>query len=316
MNASQAAEVIQVLPPDSPLREPALRLVLSGTTRRNPSVDERVRILTDTVAAQGMNLDLLVVATRGKRMTAASLAVESPGRSAVIHPGPLHDPDSGHKLLVRLLRELQDRAWQRDIVLLQAMTDPNETRLERLFADAGLRFLAELIYAERVRGTPAPTGGGLPKLELLTYSPERHDLFCGGLEPTYAQSLDCAGLSGVRRTEDVLAGHRATGRHDPSLWFLARLDGAAVGVLLLAPLRDRNVLEVAYMGVACGFRRRGVGHALMHKCNDEMTARGFDGVTLAVDSVNTSARALYRAWGFVETGRRRAWIAVRPGERS
>ena len=66
------------------------------------------------------------------------------------------------------------------------------------------------------------------------------------------------------------------------------------------------------MGVAYGFRGRGVGHALMRKCNDEMMARGFAGVTLAVDSVNTPARALYRKWGFVEAARRRAWIALRP----
>ena len=312
MYASQAAEAIQVLPPDSPLRGPALRLVLSGRTQRDPSVDERLRILTDIVTTQGMNLDLLVVATRGRQMTAASLAVESPGRSAVIHISPLHDPDSGPKILVRLLRELQDQAWQRNIILLQAMADPDETRLERLFAEAGLHFLAELIYAERARGAPVPVHGDLPKLDLLTYSPERHDLFLRGLEPTYAQSLDCAGLSGVRHTRDVLAGHRATGCRDPSLWFLARLDGVAAGVLLLAPLRDRNMLEVVYMGVTRASRRRGVGHALMHKCHEELTARDFDGVTLAVDSVNTPARALYRTWGFVETGRRRAWIAVRP----
>lgn len=91
------------------------------------------------------------------------------------------------------------------------------------------------------------------------------------------------------------------------------MSGAPAGVLLLAPLRDRNLLEVVYMGVAHHFRRQGVGRALMHKCNGEMIARGFDGVTLAVDSVNASARTLYHQWGFAETGRRRVWIALQSG---
>ena len=312
MSSNETTQVIEILPPDSPRRRPALRLILSGDTRPNPNVEQRLRTLEDNVAARGMNLDLLVVASKGKRLTRACFAVESPGRSAIVHLSPLGDFEARHDVSVLLLRELQDHAWQRGIVLLQAMMSPEETQLERFFAEAGFRFLAEIIYADRARGTPTSALPETLKLEWVTYSARQHDLFLRGLEQTYTDSLDCAGLSGVRRTADVLATHRATGRHDPSLWFLAKLNGRTAGVLLLSPLPDRSLFEVAYMGVAHGFRRRNIGHALMRKCNDAMISRGFAGVTLAIDSVNTPARALYRRWGFVEQGRRRAWIAVRP----
>ncbi len=304
--------MVEVLPQDSPTREPALRLILSGATRPAPDVEECIHVLKDSASARGLNLDLLVVASRGKQLTAACLAIESPGRSAIAQPSPTYAMHHDHNSLVDVLRELQNQAWRRGIVLLQAMASPEETRLEHVLSAAGFRFLAELIYVDRTREAPTPERHELPKLDLLTYSPQRHALFIRGLEQTYTESLDCADLTGVRRTEDVLATHRATGCHDPSLWFLARLNGETAGLLLLSSLPHRNILEVAYMGVACGFRRRGVGHALMHKCSSEMIARGFAGVTLAVDSVNTPARALYRNWGFVETARRRVWIVCRP----
>ncbi|MFH0981327.1 MAG: GNAT family N-acetyltransferase [Planctomycetota bacterium] len=312
MNTGQTTELVEVLPPGSPLRQQALRLILSGQTRPAPDVDRRIGLLQDTAAGQGMNLDLVVVAFKADQLTAAGLAIESPGRSAFIHLSPLPAPGEEYNALVRVLRELQDRAWRRDRVLLQGMASPDEHPLELLFAEAGFRFLAEFIYADRDGRAPIPSLAREPKLDLLPYSPGRHELFLRALDQTYAESLDCAGLSGIRRTEDALAGHRATGRHDPSLWFLARLSGETAGVLLLSSLSDRNMLEVVYMGVARDLRRRGVGHALMRKCHEEMISGAFAGVTLAVDSVNTPARALYHRWGFVETGRRRAWIAARP----
>lgn len=312
MNANQPTEVVEVLPPGNPLREQAFRLILSGETRPSATVDQRLDTVKSTVAAQGINLDLLVAALRGKQLTAAAMAIESPGRSALIYLSPLPDSTVGHNASVRVLRELQDQGWKRNIALLQAMASPGETRLERALSKAGFRFLAELIYADCPRGTTVPQLPVPPMLDLLSYSPQYHELFLRGLEQTYTESLDCADLSGVRSTEDVLAGHRATGCYDPSLWFLARLDGAIAGVLLLSPLRHRNVLEVAYIGVAHGFRRRGVAHVLMRKTHDEMIACGFDGITLAVDGVNAPARALYGKWGFVETGRRRVWVAIKP----
>ncbi len=312
MSGSQVPEMVEVLSQDSPTREQALRLILSGATHPGPDVDGRIRLLRNSASARGLNLDLLVVASKGKQLTAACLAIESPGRSAIVHLSPTYAMHPGHNSSVGVLRELQDQAWQRGIVVLQAMVTPEETHLERVLSEAGFRFLAELIYAEHPREAPTPERRRLPKLELLTYSPQRHALFLRGLEQTYTESLDCADLSGVRRTEDILATHRAAGRHDPSLWFLARLSGETAGLLLLSPSPHLNTLEVAYMGVVCRFRRRGVGHTLMHKCNSEMIAHGFAGVALAVDSVNTPARALYRKWGFVETDRRRVWIVCRP----
>ncbi len=312
MSTREATETIQVLASGDPRREQALRLILSGHIRPDADVDRRLRTLEYSVSAQQMNLDLLVAASRGAQLCAAGMAIVSPGRHALVHLSRLSDSLAGRNIMLGVLRELQHAAWQRDLVMLQALQLPEETHLEHMFSAAGFRFLAELIYADRVRGAPVPPGGEATNLELLTYTPARRGLFLRALEQTYTESLDCAALSGVRRTEDVLAGHQATGCHDPSLWFLARGNDATAGVLLLSPWPDRNLWEVVYLGVAAYFRRHGVGHALMRRCHDAVMARHFAGVTLAVDSVNTPARALYQKWGFVETGRRRAWIALRP----
>ena len=313
MSTGESVNTVEVLGQGNPLRRPALRLILGGRSPADEDVERRLRILESALAGQGMNLDLLVGGFHAGRLTAAAMAVESPGRHAIVHLSPSAvSPVSPH-LSQPMLRTLQAEAWKRDLVLLQVMALPGESELERVIAASGFRFLAELIYAERPRGAPVPTHVASLPLEYVTYTPARHALFLDALEQTYAESLDCAGLSGVRHTEDVLAGHRATGRHDPSLWFVAQRAGAAAGVLLLSTLRDRKIMEVVYMGVAQAFRRCGVAHALMQKCHEVVGARGHYATTLAVDSVNTPARALYRRWGFLETGRRRAWIALRPG---
>lgn len=302
----------ETLPPNSPLRDSALRLVLSGDTRCDSDVEQRISTLRQTVSAQGINLDLIAVARTGDRLTAAGLAIESPGRTAMVHLSPLPESDTRLQAWLAVLEELRYQAPRRGIALLQAMVLQNEAGLETVLAQAGFQFLAELIYAERLREGPAPPQRHEPELDLATYCWRQHNMFLRALEDSYANSSDCPGLAGIRRTEDVLAGHRATGRHDPSLWFLARLQGQIAGILLLSPVRNRNMLEVVYMGVAHRFRRCGFGHALMRKCHGEMMKRNFSGVILAVDSVNSPARTLYSRWGFAETGRRRAWIAATP----
>ncbi|MCK4659852.1 MAG: GNAT family N-acetyltransferase [Phycisphaerae bacterium] len=314
MNSNTEIETVKLLPPGSRVREQALRLVLSGSARPDLRVEQRIQILEDTVAAQGMNTDMLIGALKERQLVAAGLVIEAPGRSAIIHLSPLGNTDRSHSAAAAVLHELQKQAWQRGIILLQAMASPHEVRFERLLAESGFEFLAELFYADCARGTPFPSPPHMSDVHLLTYAPHRHAEFLRGLEQTYVDSLDCPRLGGIRQTADILSGHRATGCHDPSLWFLAQLDGETAGILLLSPQRGRHVLEVAYMGVVQSFRRRGVAHVLMRKCMEEMLARDFSGVTLAVDSANTPARALYRKWGFRETTSRRAWIAVQPSQ--
>ncbi|MCP4592536.1 MAG: GNAT family N-acetyltransferase [bacterium] len=303
---------VALLSPNSTARDSALRMILAGDPRADDSVDRRIRILREVAGAQGMNLDLLVAAYERELLKGAALAIESPGRSAIVHLSPERRNRSRLDVSVEMLRELQEQAWSRGIVLLQSMAAPNETALEDTLSRAGFRFLAELVYADRSADAATPSMPQHHPFTFVSYSPDRHDAFLQALESTYANSQDCPGLAGIRSTEDVLDGHRATGLFDPDLWFLARHDGAPAGVLLLAPLHSRPAVEVAYMGVSAEYRRQGIADALLNHGTRQIDARGFSGLTLAVDSTNDPARRLYRKWGFVETERRRAWIATRP----
>ena len=51
---------------------------------------------------------------------------------------------------------------------------------------------------------------------------ERAGIFERAIERSYEQSLDCPELSELRTVQDALAGHRAAGTFDASLWWVSR----------------------------------------------------------------------------------------------
>jgi ribosomal-protein-alanine N-acetyltransferase len=70
-----------------------------------------------------------------------------------------------------------------------------------------------------------------------------------------------------------------------------------------------NEAHVSTIAVRPGFRRRGIGELLMVKMIEEAIALRAVQVTLEVRESNSSARQLYDKYGFVVTGRRRAYYA-------
>ncbi len=56
------------------------------------------------------------------------------------------------------------------------------------------------------------------------------------------------------------------------------------------------------IGVAQGFRGRGIGRSLMHHLIDEAIASGVPALSLSVEPSNTPARSLYERLGFVRVG--------------
>lgn len=83
---------------------------------------------------------------------------------------------------------------------------------------------------------------------------------------------------------------------DPSLAFLARSDGRAVGELVALEFQDLGY--VASVGVERPWRGRGIARALLMRAFGELAARGQRRVELTVDATNpTGAVALYRRVG-------------------
>jgi GNAT superfamily N-acetyltransferase len=87
-------------------------------------------------------------------------------------------------------------------------------------------------------------------------------------------------------------------RHsDPTLWWLARLDGTDVGALLANPDREGDGWVNA-LGVLPAGRGRGIGELLLRTAFAEFAARGKPTVALGVDAANaTGAVRLYERVG-------------------
>ena len=102
----------------------------------------------------------------------------------------------------------------------------------------------------------------------------------------------------------------AVERHDPSLWHVARLDGAVVGALLGQPAADEDLTlgYVALFGVRRAQRRRGIGHELLSRSFTQFYERGCAGVMLYVDSESTTgATRVYERAGMTSQPRFCNW---------
>lgn len=141
---------------------------------------------------------------------------------------------------------------------------------------------------------PAPT------LRIERFRPALAADFSRTLERTYAGTLDCPELNGVRSMDEILAGHRGQGKFNPDYWWLIYDGPTTVGVVILVELADGLTWELAYLGVVPEFRRRGLGQSMMVHALHAVRAEPATRLTLAVDARNRPARRLYESLGFVE----------------
>ena len=274
---------------------------------------EPVTDLLALVERQCLSVELLYGVYRENQLVTAALGLESPGRAAmVLNSAPADGDGSDSSATVAALRAVLAGADQRSLQLLEILVPPNDTMLTGAVKHAGFHYLTRLLYLRRLGSKPASVTRTPLDLEWVGYGPDRDPLFCEALELSYVQSLDCPELTGTRRTMDVLAGHRATGDHDPALWWVARRGGRPAGILLLSRISSGETLEIVYLGVAPPERRNGVGNALLSRAVEIVRHTGANGLALAVDCRNAPARRMYARWKFVQTIARDAWIAT-PG---
>ena len=163
--------------------------------------------------------------------------------------------------------------------------------------DAEFLELATLSYLERplTRATLPPRPVWPPGFETQPYRDELSGDLKLALEASYIDTLDCPGLYGLRRTGDIIAGHRATGVFEAPLWTLLRLDGKPAGAVLLNPFPTQKTVELVYLGLGPEARGRGLGRQLLRHALWLLAPRRERTLTLAVDDRNTPAQAIYSA---------------------
>jgi ribosomal protein S18 acetylase RimI-like enzyme len=149
------------------------------------------------------------------------------------------------------------------------------------------------------------------RLTYTTYADGDRELFQRTLLRTYEQTLDCQEVNGVRTVEEIIAGHRAQGVHDPGRWWLAFDDGQPVAVLLATELPETDGWDLSYLGVVPEARRRGLGRQLTRKAILEAREAEAGQLLLSVDVRNRPAWELYKGLGFEPYDHREVYLAIR-----
>ena len=289
-----------------PAGEPEGRIVRIGPAGRAEAVARLVGPPGDEAAAErfltyahtnGIRLDGLWARLDATgAMTHSVLCIPSDGRTAMVfasRPGsrPLVGPVAA--LIDHACRQLE--SWPLD--LAQALLDPAAELERATFVDAGFSDLAMLSYLERplARATLPPQPVWPHGAEPEPYRGELVGDLERALEASYVETLDCPGLYGLRRTADIIAGHRATGVFEAPLWTILRLHGHPAGAVLLNPFPSHKTVELVYLGLAPEARGCGLGRQLLRHALWLLAPRRERTLTLAVDERNAPALALYRS---------------------
>jgi ribosomal protein S18 acetylase RimI-like enzyme len=304
-----AADHVLILPVQRHQIEPALRLMLAD--ENGLAGDEAVLDFLGFAVQRDIDVNQMWVAVeddeRG-RIDWAILPIVSPGRTMLLFTPTRLPPDSGgidvQHVARRLTNEVCEHWRARGVHLAQLLFDPRHDHIRDLYGACGFEALAELIYLHRtVRHAPdvAPLPDGYT---LQNYTAASHAAFAQAIVDSYEGSLDCPALNGRRDVQDVIAGHKATGAFDPSLWYLLSEDEQPRGVLVLSPTHTGNSLELVYLGLTPAARGRQLGDALMRRALADVVRAGRAELTLAVDAVNAPALRLYYRHGLKRIGSR------------
>ncbi len=218
------------------------------------------------------------------------------------------------------LANLQARGFR----IVQAVLDESASRCSAIdLIHGGMPRITELLYLERDTQRPLPRSLSHdpraepeaipPRLVWRSFNTARETEFRALLEATYTSSLDMPELEGVRSLDDIIEGHRSTGRFVPERWRIGQVpcEPDRAVVLLLSEVPDRDVWEVVYLGLTVSARGCGLGFAAIAHALD-LARPHVSRLELAVDMRNLPALRLYESAGFVSFDRRSVHLVVFP----
>jgi ribosomal protein S18 acetylase RimI-like enzyme len=302
------------VPPTTALRDAALTVLLGALP-----AEQRQQQLAEMLAAVDRNelsLDNLLIAVDGNQIVGSVLAVVRPGGAVFLWPPVVGAGTAGDDAALALLQAVASRVDSQGAQFTQCLLDPDDANGRAMLDRGGFPFTTELIALSRPLGGPAPgrqpkPNDGLAELTVQYYTDGAHSEFARIVERTYEKTLDCPALARFRGGESSLAAHRATGHFVPEAWRLYGDGGRPLGVLILADHPDRNVWEVAYLGVIPEERGRGIGRVILQDGLKFAKDSGRSAVEIAVDAGNSPAVRLYKSLGFTELRRFAVHLRVR-----
>src|SRR5260221_3375967 len=235
-----------VVPATTRLREAALRLLFSPLPG-----GQREGQLAETLAAverRELSLDNLVVGLDGDQVRGSVLAVVRPGGGVFLWPPVVRAGTAAEEVSSAMLKSVADRVDAQGAMFTQCLLEPDDARGRATLERGGFPYATDLLLLSRSLSGDLPARPDMA-LSAECYSDESHAAFARIIERSYQRTLDCPALARLRDGARSLEAHRATGQFVPDAWRLYRSGGAEIGVLLLAEHRDRDLWEVAYLGV-------------------------------------------------------------------
>jgi ribosomal protein S18 acetylase RimI-like enzyme len=238
----------------------------------------------------------------------AVLVLTNPGKVGMaLHSAPAQ-PGMNTDALARALEVAAGEALQAGLSLVQSIPPPDAPEDVAVLKAAGFGLLAELLYMRRDlrrRDLPGPE----PRAELTVeqFGEYSEDELAAVIAASYENSFDCPGLAELRRMEDVLEGHRATGIFSPETWWLVRCGGKPAGCVLVNE-SFAGEAQMVYLGVVPSQRGRGLAEWMTKASMQACRRKGLTAMTLAVDRRNAVAERAYRSAGLDATETRKAFI--------
>jgi ribosomal protein S18 acetylase RimI-like enzyme len=252
----------------------------------------------------------ILLATEGGASVGAIACLPVPGASGLVWPPQAVAGPRQAAVEDALVRHAADWLRRRGARLGQCLLTAEEVPLAEPLLRNGFAHVTSLCYMQHDL-SPLPRPPGDERLRCVPYGEVADPAaFADTLLRTYEGTQDCPEITGVRSAEEIIAGHRAQGKHDPARWWLALAGGRPVGVLLLCEVPEWAAWDVAYVGVVPEARGRGYGRELMHKALAKARADGVARLTLSVDVRNRPAWGLYTDLGFVKSDRREVYLAI------
>jgi ribosomal protein S18 acetylase RimI-like enzyme len=286
--------------------ESALRLVFQRADNRVQEL--RIANALDMLRHGELDYGGVIVARLGSRLVGAIVVTPSTGACGVIWPPQCTDLPDQQAVEDALVNYAADWLRRQGAKIAQAIIPVEESIFAGSLVRQGFQHVTDVLSMHLTLAGPAAA----PSVSLSFQTYDRCDktLFEKTLQRTYEGTLDCPEVNGARAIDEVIAGHKAQGRHDPSRWFLALADGRPLGVLLLAEMADSSVWDLTYLGVIAEERGKGFGRELARKAIVTAQRAGVPELTLAVDVRNRPALTLYHDVGFEVTDRRQVYLAI------
>jgi mycothiol synthase len=274
--------------------------------------------LAETLAAaarQDFSLEDLLLAEAEGRYIGAVLAVRRAGGAAFLWPPVVHDGPLAAEAAQALLAAVGRRLDERGIVFMQCLLDPSDVAGRESLEQGAVPYVTDLILLSRPLRDELPRSNATD-LSAESYSTAENSRFAALVASTYEGTLDCPVLASHRTGEESLESHRATGTFHTEAWRIYRRGGVDAGILLLSEHPDRQVWEVAYLGVIPAARGQGIGRAMLCDGLAFAAESGGRAVEIAADAGNLPALRLYRELGFTEQRRYAVHLRLRPKDGS